>query len=119
MRRGAELRIQGPQGEAQQEQALTHLRKLFEKMDSNRHGAVNRREMIAALRKSAEVRRALRLPVELRPGTPAQALLEAFFRDLEPPGSGAEVPWDEFEAAVRRPPSESARAGCSHRAFVK
>ena len=96
--RGAELRVQGPQGEELKEASLKHLHSVFDTMDSSSKGLVNRREMIIALRKSSEIRRVLHLPPEILPGTPNHAALEDFFRSLDT--GEDEISWEEFESST-------------------
>ena len=74
-------------------------RLLFDKMDKNQDGSVDRIEMIQALRRDPEARACLGLPARFQQGSPEHAAFEGVFQRLDQDGS-RHITWDEFVAIV-------------------
>jgi hypothetical protein len=89
---------------------LARLRQLFDRVDRNRDGQVNKRELILALRNESELCELLELPANIRQEDGSRALFEQLFQgaDLD---ENRELSWEEFSSAcVQRLALRTARA---------
>ena len=89
--------LQVAEGERAALQAATdaQLRRVFETMDRNADGEVNRIEMIKALRKDAECRELLGLPKKFKQGSQGHTEFETVFQRMDRDGSRA-ISFAEF-----------------------
>lgn len=71
------------------------LRSLFNSIDKNKDGTVNRRELIIALRSNPKVSELLGLPTTFQQGSKEHTAFERFFQNLDV-DSDREISWQEF-----------------------
>lgn len=77
-----------PAAEAQAEQEAK-LREIFGRIDKDSDGAINRRELIIALRKNRDISEWFRLPGRIKQEDGSRDIVEAFFQTLDEDGSDA------------------------------
>lgn len=73
------------------------LRRIFEMCDASDDGAINKRELIKALRKHEEVAEFFRLPSHIRQEDGSRDAMEAFFQGADT-NDDREMSWEELKA---------------------
>ncbi|KAK3250533.1 hypothetical protein CYMTET_40093 [Cymbomonas tetramitiformis] len=77
------------------------LRQIFEKIDRDGDGHINKHELIIALRKNKDICELLGLPSKIRQEDGSRDILETFFQLLDQDGSRT-LEWEEFVELTRQ-----------------